>query len=156
MNPEPAGPLPGSGTVFATPSRMRTGVLLLCLLAVTGCDENSSNGPTPVLHERFTLAPGDVATVGAVDLRMQFIQVTGDSRCPADALCILGGDAIVRILAYDGGTATPHELHTGDMSRASVAHGRARITLVELQPYPFSSRAIRPEDYRATFVVETP
>jgi len=135
---------------------MRVGVLLLCLLGVTACDENSSNGPTPVLNERFTLAPGDAATVSGVGLRMQFVQVTGDSRCPADAVCILGGDAIVRILAYDGGTATPYELHTGDASRASVRHRQARITLVELQPYPFSSRAIRPEDYRATFVVDTP
>jgi hypothetical protein len=28
-----------------------------------------------------------------------------------------------------------------------------KVTLVELQPYPFSSRTIAPGDYRATLVV---
>ena len=30
---------------------------------------------------------------------MRFLEVVGDSRCPGDALCITGGDAIVRIVA---------------------------------------------------------
>ena len=133
---------------------MRRALLLICLLSVTACDEKSPVGPTIVLNERFTLAPGGVALVGGTDLRIQFVQVTGDSRCPADAVCIQGGDALVRIVAYDG-TATPgsYDLHTGDASRASATHHQARITLVDLQPYPFSSRATAPEDYRATFIV---
>jgi hypothetical protein len=45
------------------------------------------------------------------------------------------------------------ELHTGDSSRASVTYGTVRVTLVELSPYPFSSRTIAPGDYRATLVV---
>ena len=42
---------------------------------------------------------------------------------------------------------------SGDSSRAAVMHGSYRIALAELEPYPFSSRAIQPGDYRATFVV---
>lgn len=133
---------------------MRPALLLICLLLVTGCDENSPTGPTVVLNERFTLAPGETAVVGDADVGVQFIEVTGDSRCPADAVCIQGGDAIVRIRAIDGrGGSAAYELHTGDSARASAMHGRLRIELVELQPYPFSSRTIEPEDYRATFTV---
>ena len=51
------------------------------------------------------------------------------------------------------GTAGEYELHTGDASRAAVTHGSFRITLVELQPYPFSSRTISQDEYRATFTV---
>ena len=132
---------------------MRPLVLILSLLAVAGCDEQAVAGPTVVVNERFTLAPGEVATVRDVDQRVRFVVVTGDSRCPADALCIQGGDAIVHISVFDDGTTSAYELHTGDSSRATVTHKQIRIGLVELQPYPFSSRTIAPGDYRATLTV---
>lgn len=131
---------------------MRTLVLILSLLAVAACDEAVS-GPTVVLNERFTLAPGEVASVRDVDVRVRFEIVTGDSRCPADALCIQGGDALVHISVIDEGRTSAYELHTGDSSRATVTHKQIRIGLVELQPYPFSSRTIAPGDYRATLTV---
>jgi len=132
---------------------MRGLMPILCLLLVTACDEKSPVGPTVGLNQRFTLAPGETATIEDVDLRVQFQEVTGDSRCPADAVCIQGGDAIVHIRVFDGGTTSSYELHTGDSSRATVTHKQARIGLVELQPYPFSSRTIAPTDYRATLTV---
>jgi hypothetical protein len=133
---------------------VRRALLLICLLFVTGCDENSPIGPTVVLNERFTLGPGEAAVVNGAGLRIQFLRVTGDSRCPADAVCILGGDAIVHVRMFDDrGGSSAYELHTGDESRASVVRGDLRLALVELQPYPFSSRTIAPGDYRATFTM---
>jgi hypothetical protein len=132
---------------------MRSLLLILCLVVVTACDEQAPAGPTVTSNERFTLAPGEVATIRDVDLRVQFGFVSGDSRCPADALCIQGGDALVHISVIDGGTTSAYDLHTGDSSRATVTHKQVRIALVELQPYPFSSRTIAPGDYRATLMV---
>jgi hypothetical protein len=132
---------------------MRALRLVICLLAATGCDETSPAAPSAGLGARFTLAPGERAQVEDTGLRLQFLEVTGDSRCPADAICIQGGDALVHVLAGDG-TTSRYELHTGDDSRAAAMHGEYRIELVELQPYPFGSRPpIQPGDYRATFVV---
>jgi hypothetical protein len=136
---------------------VRAVALLVCLLSVTTCDENSPAGPTVQLNERFTLAPGQTAFVDDPGLRVQFVQVTGDSRCPADAVCVQGGDAIVRVRVVDDASASAfHELHTGDSSRASVIAAGARITLIDLQPFPFSSRTTSPGDYRATLMVTTP
>jgi len=133
---------------------VRAASLLICLLVVTACDEKSPVGPTVLLNERFTLAPGETALVQDADLRLQFVEVSGDSRCPADAVCIQGGDAIVRVRVSDGsGIPRLYELHTGDASLASVVDSGVRIALLELQPYPFSSRTIAPGDYRATFTV---
>jgi hypothetical protein len=132
---------------------MRPFLVVLCLLAVTACDEQNPVGPTVGVNERFTLAPGEVATVRDVDVNVQFVDVTGDSRCPADALCIQGGDALVRIRVLDRAATSAYELHTGDSSRATVTHNQLRIGLVELQPYPFSSRTIAPGEYRATLTV---
>jgi hypothetical protein len=80
---------------------------------------------------------------------VELVRVTGDSRCPADALCIQGGDALVHIVVRSS-QVSEYELHTGDAARASVQHGALRIALIDLQPYPFSSRTIRPDEYRAT------
>ncbi len=131
---------------------MRAAVVLMCLLCVTGCDEKSPVGPTVPLNERFTLSPGEVAAIEDADLRLQFVRVTGDSRCPGDAICIQGGDATVQVLAAgDGSDSSLLGLHTGDSSQASAVYQGVRITLVELQPYPFSSLPpIEPDDYRAT------
>ena len=132
---------------------MRLFLVVLCLLAVTACDEASPVGPSVALNERFTLAPSEVATIRDVALHLRFVAVTGDSRCPADALCIQGGDALVHVQVIDAGATSSYALHTGDASRATVTHNQVRIRLVELQPFPFSSRTIAPGDYRATLTV---
>jgi hypothetical protein len=105
------------------------------------------------VDERFTLAVGDVATVEPSRIRLEFVEVSGDSRCPADAICIQGGDAVVRLQARAGTVERALELHTGDSSRAAEVFQGLRIELRELQPYPFSSRTIAQGDYRATLIV---
>jgi len=115
------------------------------------------SGPTVPLNQRFTLSRGEAARVESTEVRVQFTAVTGDSRCPIDAVCILGGDAIVHIQLFDGSSSgIGYELHTGDSARAAVTHGQMRIELVDLQPYPFSSRTTAPDEYRATFTVSRP
>lgn len=122
---------------------------LSCLLFVTGCDEKGPVGPGVPLNQEFTLRPGQSASIEDTSVRVQFVRVSGDNRCPADVVCIQGGDALVHIRAGDG-NMLDYELHTGDLSRAAITHAGVRIELVNLQPYPFSSRTIGPDEYRAT------
>lgn len=142
-----------SGMFLATRPTVRVLATLICLLFVTACDEKSPLAPTTPLNERFTLSPGQTTSIEGVDVSVRFVEVTGDSRCPADAICIQGGDAIVRVVVSDGGSSSDLSLHTGDSRQASAVYRGARISLVELQPYPFSSRTIPPHEYRATFTV---
>ena len=133
--------------------RMRINYVVLCLLLATGCAEKTVVGPTARLEERFTIEAGQTATIEPASVKVLFMGVTGDSRCPADVVFIQGGDAIVHVRATGGGSMGDYELHTGDSARATATHGSLRIALVELQPYPFSSRTIAPGDYRATLRV---
>ena len=128
-------------------------LLLVCLRAATACDEKSPLAPSVPLNQQFTLAHNETAAVDGTNVSVQFVDVTGDSRCPADAVCIQGGDAIVHVRAFDSSDASRLELHTGDSSRASGVHKQLRISLVQLQPYPFSNRTIAPDEYRATLTV---
>lgn len=117
------------------------------LVAASACDE-SPTGPSIRVGTDVTLAPGTRARVADTAISLQFDGVDGDSRCPADALCLTGGDAVVRVTVSDGGTERRIELHTGSLQ--PVRYGRYSIELVELSPYPFSSRTIAPGEYRVT------
>ena len=136
---------------------MRPLILAFCLLFATACDEKGPVGPTVPLNQRFTLAPGQTATVDDTSLRLEFVGVSNDSRCPADAICVWAGDAVVQIRASGGGTPAEYELHTGGLSGpAVVLHEQLRIELLELQPYPFASRPHTHDAYRATLHVTRP
>jgi hypothetical protein len=135
---------------------MRMLLLASCLLAATACSEKRPVGPSTPLNQQFTLPRGETISINDTSVRLQFVEVTGDSRCPANAFCIWAGDAIVVVRALDAGAAADYALHTGDSSRASATHRQLRIELVQLAPYPFSDRPTAQDDYRATLKVTAP
>jgi hypothetical protein len=123
--------------------------LLLLTIAIAGC-ASTSVAPTGPFNKEVTVAQGKTASV--VDgVSLKFVAVSGDSRCPADAVCIQGGDAIVKLEVTSGNDARDVELHTGNMQ--PVTSGNLTIELVQLTPYPFSGKTIQQEDYRATLKV---
>src|SRR5262249_18176741 len=113
---------------------MRSLAPLVLLLTLSACASDSPTAPTGPVNVQLTLAPGQTTDVPGAAIRLRFVGVMGDSRCPADVLCIQGGDAIVRIdvLPSGGGQAT-YELHTGNMQ--PVHHADLTIALVDLSPY---------------------
>ena len=128
---------------------LRRLVLALSLVALSACNE--ATNPSDLKNQSFTLAPGQSRTTAGAAIRILFDGVSGDSRCPADVVCIQGGDAIVRILARSpGATERSYDLHTGNLQ--PVTHDGATITLVQLVPYPFSSGTIAPSEYRVTLL----
>ena len=124
------------------------GLALLLLLA--GC--KSPLAPV-ALDEAFVLAPGERVLVEEANFRIEFFEVTADSRCPLDAICVWAGDATVHVGLSEVGSTDRAELHTGDPARATVTHRGFIIHLVDLQPYPASTRPIAPAEYRVTLRV---
>ena len=120
--------------------------VLLSAMCLIGC-AGSTIAPRVPVDRQITLAPGQSVTVGD-SIAIRFVGVHGDSRCPADAMCIQGGDAVVRVQVTHDREAHDVDLHTGNMQPATT--GDVTVTLVQLTPYPFSSRTIRPDEYRAT------
>ena len=129
---------------------MKAVIILCSVVLMTACDR-SPTGATVPINSEFVLAPGQRAVIDGADISIQFEGVEGDSRCPADAFCIQGGDARVRVEVRSARGHREYELHTGDMQ--PVRHDDVTIHLVQLAPYPFSSRTIAPEEYRATLRV---
>ena len=129
---------------------MRFLTALGLLLVTSACA--SPTAPGDSLDTRLVLSPGQTAPIdGSSSLR--FLGVLNDSRCPADAICIQGGDALVRIdVIPSRGARSTYDLHTGNLQ--PVRHDDLTIELVELSPYPFGSLPpIGGSDYRATLRV---
>src|SRR5213596_1801495 len=91
-------------------------VLLALAAALAGCTSGAPSAPTTPLTIQAVVRAGETVTLPEASLRLKFIGVMGDSRCPADAMCILGGDAVVRIevQSTSGGHAI-YDLHTGSL-----------------------------------------
>jgi hypothetical protein len=126
-------------------------IVLCSVVLMAACDQRSPTGATVPINSEFVLAPGESAVIAGADISIRFDGVEGDSRCPADAFCIQGGDARVRVEVTSARGRREYELHTGNMQ--PVRHDDVTIHLVQLAPYPFSSRTIAPDEYRVTLRV---
>jgi hypothetical protein len=141
--------------MFST--RVLTVVVAGALLAGSAAC-SSPTSPDGPFRAELTLQPGQVTAVASTPLRVGFERVASDSRCPADALCIQSGDALVVFrVSVDDRAAADISLRTrggttGENLTAVVAG--YELSIGGLQPYPLSSSPIAPGDYRVTLVVE--
>ncbi len=131
---------------------MRALPLIVALaLVAAGCgDDTSPTQPSPTTTS-ITLAPG--GTANALGLTVLFEQVVSDSRCPADALCVQLGDAVIGVNLSLGGVGSRYQLAAVDATRRRVTYQGYEVELSTLQPYPLASRPTDPTTYRATLQV---
>lgn len=117
-----------------------TAVLLLAFLAMT------ISAQTPII-----LKPGQQRTVSG--LKIKFISVEEDSRCPENARCVWAGNARVKIEVTSKRLGTKvFEMNTFSGPRGNQLDGYA-INLENLTPGRRTSDPIRPSSYRATISV---
>jgi hypothetical protein len=132
---------------------MRTSIAVAALFvfASAGCSHRSPTAPPEA--GSFVLALGQSISYGA--LTVSFLEVSADSRCPADATCLqfVAGDATVVLEILNGGSSRRSELQVNDPSKRHISQGGYLIELTQLSPYPLVSRPIARGDYRATIEI---
>ena len=127
--------------------KARATFALPALLVLAGCLDDATT-PSVAMGSEFVLRPSETVSLSGTDAALRFEAVAGDSRCPADALCITAGDATAVFTLTRGGASTNLSLQTAGEGRRSTVEGLT-LTLVRLDPYPYSSHPISPSDYRA-------
>lgn len=134
---------------------LQSGLLGIVLAVMAGCGSVPGDAGDieaqrlPV--DSLVLAPGQ--DVMAETLRLSFLEVGEDSRCPVDVVCVWQGNAAVRIaLGLGMGPSHPFVLNTSE-GTPGLEFGGYRVTLLALAPVPRTAAAIRPEAYRASFRV---
>jgi hypothetical protein len=135
---------------------MRPRIALVLLPLLAGCLDSPTAPREVSLGQEFELAPGQAASLdGGLTVRLE--QVLSDSRCPADALCVWAGDAVVRVVVTRSGRpSSTAELHTAAGFDRTTSYDGLEVSLVKVLPYPVSSGTIAAKDYRATLLVSRP
>jgi hypothetical protein len=103
--------------------------------------------------QRFTLRPKQQKSLFAGKLKVQFVEVMEDSRCPEGVNCIWAGNAKVKLVitSYRMGSKTV-ELNTNGGQKGDQLDGYA-INLESVTPYPKADKPIGKASYRVTISV---
>jgi hypothetical protein len=110
------------------------------------------------ISKPFSLAVNQTASIESADLAVSFVSVKEDSRCPSDVVCIWEGrvSILVNLMQVSSGSSVGQftlSLGGGEVSTGSF--GNYSIRLLDVQPYPVSTKQISPSDYVAMLVVDS-
>ncbi len=134
-------------------TRRTRALALLAVLISAACGDAGDQAPkTAPLGAPFTLQIGASARVGD-EVTLRFIDVTNDSRCPADVQCIVAGEAKVLLHLTDP-TGSVHQFElTTPGPGASTATAGYEIAITSLDPGPPPAAGVEKSEYVATFQV---
>ena len=128
-------------------------LVILVILALPGC----ANPGQPKLEQPFYLPVGSSVKIAGQKLSLRFDEVTSDSRCPINTVCISDGEAACALTIDDGTvntvTLTVPGVTTWDYSEYMFKKYRLAF---KLSPYPKSGERIAQSDYRLYMTVSIP
>ena len=118
-----------------------------------GCNSSHIEERTDeaILDRDFKIKYGQELTVKGEDLKVKFVSLLDDSRCPANVTCIWEGDAHIQIgVRRANAEESKMELHTNARFNQAGKYQRYVIRLVALDPYPGTEAGKERSDYIAT------
>ena len=128
-------------------------------LLLVSCDSSGLNSHAK-FDEQFWLKFGENKFLQSEQLEIGFDELLGDSRCGEDVVCIWAGVARIKLWVFKPANDTTFVTSeiAGYMTAKSEHHVSAdtlgyRITLLQLDPYPNTSRQRRLSDYEALLVI---
>lgn len=138
-------------------------VALACSAPGTPSSTPAQTGPTgnitttvPVpLGNEFTLNVGQRAVVQDEDLKIGFLDVVSDSRCPHDVTCIWEGEAGCLVEVTTGNLAPQKLVLTQPgLTDQSAVQDYVNFTFAfRIEPYPEQGEQIAIDDYRLVMTV---
>lgn len=111
---------------------------------------------TAELSNQFQLKIGQTALIESENIKLRFLNVTEDSRCPSDVICVWEGQVtiLLDIIHNDqnlGDLALT--IRGGDQTLVAKTFDDYSIQLMQVEPYPKASEPTQSSDYVATLLV---
>jgi hypothetical protein len=129
------------------------GLLVLVLLLPFISPACTSENVAASLGQQFTLPAGKSAVITGESLKIKFVEVTGDSRCPTGVQCIQAGDVkCLMLISYFDSQSSLVFTQLGGNDITTQDFNVYRITF-KVEPYPQSGKQIKPEDYKMVMTV---
>ena len=139
---------------------------LVIVIFVSGCDDTDNpvldgdqeeNYIPAELNTQFQLKVYQTALIKSENIKIRLLNVTADSRCPSDVVCIWAGEVKILVNAMkddqDLGDLTLTR-QAGNDELATRTFDGFSIKLVKVDPYPVSTKKIELSEYIVTLVVE--
>ncbi|HEX8702909.1 MAG TPA: hypothetical protein VF815_29000 [Myxococcaceae bacterium] len=125
-------------------------VLVLCLYACSSQPVLDVQPPPQArLQVPFSLGYEQTVAIAETPLRLTFMKMLGDSRCPAGVTCFWAGTADIELKAASGAESTLIRLSTYHREAKEASVFGYRIQLEDVTPHPVSGRQIAPSEYTA-------
>ena len=102
--------------------------------------------------ESFTLKNGKQITAKKSKLKIKFISVIEDSRCPIGVNCVWAGNAKIKITVTSAQGEKTFEINTEMGPKGDQFDGYA-INLLSLTPHPKAGVTLNPKKYQGKFSV---
>ena len=129
---------------------MKTKLILAVILTFVFGSILQAKGRTV---EHFKLQVNGQKTITKDNLKIKFVSVVEDSRCPIDANCIWTGNAKIQFkLKKKNGVWETFELNT-DVEKREIRFSGYAIKIVGLTPTPKANVRINRNGYVATFSI---
>ena len=125
----------------------------LLLACGGGGDSPSLPGIEFPLGGEVRLGLGQAGSISSEGVTLQFREVSEDSRCPLNALCIQAGKATIQVVAAKSGFGSQTVSLTVDAGQGFALFAGYQIKLLKLEPYPVAGQPIVPANYVATLLV---
>jgi hypothetical protein len=111
----------------------------------------------PTVNEtQFQLRINQTFSLESDGVKIKFLNVTADSRCPSDVTCIWQGETKVLVNIIENNQDRGNFSLTsraGQQDLAVQVFDEYSINLVKVDPYPLSSKKISLSDYLVTFAI---
>ena len=110
-------------------------------------------GGKVALDREFKLRLGQSAQVRGENLKVEFVAVPEDSRCPTGVDCIWEGNGKIRLrIGKPRSDAATVELNT-TVEPGNASYLNYEVRLVNLSPYPKAKQPINKKSYVATLSI---
>jgi hypothetical protein len=125
--------------------------------AIYGVTKRAGATQAARVGREFSIRAGRAVTLAREGLRLRFVRVAADSRCPEGVDCVWAGNAevVIEVGTTNRRVSKTLRLNT-NASPERPAEDKYRtytVKLVGLKPYPHASRKIRQGEYTATLLV---
>ena len=128
-------------------------ILCACFALTVGCT-NRANLIQTELRQEFSLSIGQTATITGEDLKVKFVEVVEDSRCPSDVQCPWAGRVSCVIELTQNSTANKTVLTQSGLTEGYAIETYELYQLkFRVEPYPQAGKTINKSDYRLILTI---
>ena len=105
------------------------------------------------LNQEFDLKAGEEVVIKGTKLKVKFLEVLEDSRCPEDVQCVWQGNGKLNLELKKSNRKTAVATVNTGLEPKQASFKKSTVRLVKLSPNPRSNVKIEPDQYVATLIV---